>query len=457
MLCRHVLNLMAFALFAFILTGDAQAGTPTWKAGTTKTAITPQQPLWLAGYAGRDHAAEGTLHDLWIKVLALESPDGQRAVVVTSDLLGFPQSIAQRICQELHAQCGLQRSQIMLTCSHTHSGPVLSGALLDCYPLDDQQRALIAEYSANLEKVVVATTAKALAAMTPATVWAATGKATFAVNRRNNREAEAPKLREAGTPLKGPVDPSVPVMAVRDSDGRLRAIVFGYACHNTTLSGYQWCGDYAGFAQIAVEEKHPEALAMFYMGCGADQNPIPRRSVALAQQYGNMLSAAVEEVLNQPMAPVAPKLQTEYTTIDLPYRPLPPQSELEALAKSSGYRARWAKRMLALAAKAEPLPQSYRYPVQVWKLGGNQLWIALGGEVVVDYALTLKARYGEPTWIAGYANDVMAYIPSRRVWEEGGYEQGAFEVYGMPAQGWTGDVEERILRCVDQLVKQPAQ
>ncbi len=451
---RNVLAAWVFAVCVCVLSGNAPAEEPTWKAGRAKVKITPQQPLWLAGYASRDHAAEGTLHDLWVKVLALEAPGGQRAVIVTSDLLGFPQAIAARICQELHTRCGLARSQIMLTSSHTHSGPVLAGALEDCYPLDQQQKTRIAEYSANLAAKTVTCVTQAISSMKSATVWAGEGEATFAVNRRNNREAEVPKLREAGKPLQGPVDHSVPVLAVRDLNDRLLAVVFGYACHNTTLSDYQWCGDYAGFAQITVEQKYPDALAMFYEGCGADQNPIPRRSVELAQSYGSQLTQAVNEVLAKPMAPIIPAVATAFATVDLDFRPLPAESELKALTKTGDYRARWARRMLSFAAQPQAVPKSYPYPIQVWRLGKDRLWIALGGEVVVDYALKLKAHYGAPTWVAGYSNDVMAYIPSRRIWDEGGYEQGAFEVYGLPAQGWTGDVEQRVLQGVEQLVRQ---
>lgn len=451
---RNAIALAALALVALPLIGNLQADPPGWKAGVAKVNITPEKPLWLAGYSSRTRAAEGTVHALWIKVLALEAPNRQRAVIVTSDLLGFPKAMADKICEGLHRQCGLERAEIMLTCSHTHSGPVLGSALFDCYPLDAPQRALIAEYTSALEKKVVATVAQALAAMTPAALSTGTGEAAFAVNRRNNREPDVLKLRESGSPLKGPVDHSVPVLAVKDLDGKLRAVVFGYACHNTTLCDYQWCGDYAGFAQVNVEQKHPEALAMFYIGCGADQNPIPRRSQELAQNYGAILSAAVEEVLGKSMQPVAPELKTAFATVDLTLQPLPAESELRAMAKANNYRARWATRMLDLLAQKQPLPTSYPYPIQAWKLGKDQRWIALGGEVVVDYALKLKTQYGAQTWVAGYANDVMSYIPSRRVWDEGGYEQGAFEVYGMPAKGWTADVEEKVLRGVGQLVGQ---
>ena len=112
-------------------------------------------------------------------------------------------------------------------------------------------------------------------------------------------------LLARGLTLKGPVDHDVPVLAVRSPGGRLLAVVFGYACHCTTLSAYRWSGDYAGFAQIALQESHPGALAMFYAGCGADQNPLPRREVALCRRYGHMLAAAVEEALRTPMRPAS--------------------------------------------------------------------------------------------------------------------------------------------------------
>ncbi len=70
----------------------------------------------------------------------------------------------------------------------------------------------------------------------------------------------------------------------------------------------------------------------------------------------------------------------------------------------------------------------------------------------MDYALRFKREHGPRTWVAGYTNDVMAYIPSKRVWEEGGYEAGAFHVYGLPTDRWGADIEERIAACVKRLV-----
>ena len=451
---RRFRNLPAAALAALLACapGPIHAEEAAWKVGLAKAKITPEEPLWMAGYAGRTRPAEGTLHDLWIKVLALEAPGGARAVVVTGDLLGFPHAMAEHLCKELHRRCGLTRPQVMLTCSHSHCSPVLQGALFDCYPLEDGHREAIGRYSRALEKVVVETTVRALEALSRATLWAGEGEAGFAANRRNYGNGVVLARRAAGKPLRGPMDHRVPVLAVRSPDGRLRAVLFGYACHNTTLDSYQWCGDYAGFAQIDLEKSHPEAMAMFYIGCGADQNPLPRREVELCRQHGASLASAVEEVLRRSMRPIRPALQTAFETLDLPFQPTPTREWLQAEAKRTDYHGRWAKRLLASLDAGNPLARSARYPVQVWRLGTDQLWIALGGEVVVDYAIRFKADYGPTTWVAGYANEVMAYIPSARVWREGGYEAGAFDVYGLPAQGWAAGIEEKIARSVGRLV-----
>jgi hypothetical protein len=111
--------------------------------------------------------------------------------------------------------------------------------------------------------------------------------------------------------------------------------------------------------------------------------------------------------------------------------------------------------MLAKLEAGESFPDSYPYPVHAWQLGKEMLVIGTGAETVVDYALRFRREYGPGTWTCGYADDMIAYIPSRRVWEEGGYEGGSslFE-YGRPAFRWAGDVEDRIAAAVGRLVKE---
>ena len=447
---RTVLILM----FAGLIGSFAEGAEPTWKAGVAKAVITPKQPLWMAGYGGRTKPADGPLHDLYLRVLVLEDAAGHQGIVLASDTLGISKPIYDEVARRVQEQFGLDRTQLMLHASHTHCGPVLRSALYDIYPLDDEQIKRIEEYSDWLTTEIVATIGLALKDLRPVTVSRGVGTADFGVNRRTNREPDVPMLREQNL-LVGPVDHTVPTLAVRGLDGKLIAVAFAYACHNTTLSFQQWCGDYAGFAQYDLEARYPGAVALFCMGCGADQNPLPRRTVELAEAYGERLSSAVDAVLMQPQDRVAPTLQTTHEFVQLAMQGLPKTEELIMLAAAAPSPSqRWAARILKLIESKADIPLEYPYPVTTWKLGGDQLWIALGGEVVVDYSLRLKAEHGEQAWVTAYANDVMAYIPSKRVLLEGGYEgQSSMIVYGLPTERWAEDVEERIAAAVGRLVK----
>jgi hypothetical protein len=430
------------------------AAEPTWQAGLSRAVVTPEKSVWLAGY-GSKRPPDGKLHDLWMKALALQSSDGRRAVLVTSDFQGVPRSMSDRVFAQLKQRHGLQREQVMFTFSHNHCGPRLGDDLIDYYPVDAEQVELVNQYTDQMVGRAVELVGEALANLAPARLHVGAGKATFAVNRRNNREADVPALLAEGKPLAGPVDHTVPVMTVTRPDGRLAAVLFGYACHPTTLSFLTWCGDYPGFAQLELEERHPGAMALFVNTCGGDQNPLPRRSVELCQKYGHLLAAAVEETLRQPLQPVAPRLQTAFAYVDLPYLQVISRDDLHAaLQDANAIRARWAARLLQKLDAGETFPAAYPYPIHAWRLGEGTLVIGMGAETVVDYALRFKGEFGPGTWVCGYADDMIAYIPSRRVWEEGGYEGGSnLYEYGRPALRWGGDVEDRIAETVRKLVK----
>ena len=194
---------------------------------------------------------------------------------------------------------------------------------------------------------------------------------------------------------------------------------------------------------------------MFINTCGGDQNPLPRRTVELCEKYGHMLATAVEDVLPLKADPVAPTLNTAFEMVDLAYLKVASREELMGSAESSNpVLARWARRMLKKLDNGETFPTSYPYPVHAWQLG-DTLMIGMGAETVVDYALRFKQEFGRGTWVCGYADDMIAYIPSRRVWEEGGYEGGArIYEYGRPAYRWAGDVEDRVVSTVHRLVSQ---
>jgi neutral ceramidase len=431
----------------------AQDAKP-WKAGVAKVNITPEKPMWMSGYGARNKPAEGKLTDLWAKALVLEDPRGQRGVLITMDLVGIDRELSRAVCDELKKKHGLPREAIILSVSHTHCGPVVGGNLSAMYDLDAKQQKLVTDYALTLRKKLVQAADEALGKLVPVTLSWNIGQADFAVNRRNNKEAEVPKLKEA-VQLRGPIDHDVPVLAVKDKNQKPLAIVFGYACHATVLSFYQWCGDYPGFAQANLEQMYPGAVALFWAGCGADQNPLPRRTVELAEKYGTELSNSVANVLKDRMKPIAGDLRMSYAEIDLPFAELPTREKLAEDARDKNkFVASRARLLLKQLEKDGSLRRAYPYPIQVWGVGSDLDWVTLGGEVVVDYALRLKKENGAgKTWVMGYANDVMAYIPSLRVLKEGGYEGGgAMVYYGLPTV-WGPRVEELIVAGVHGQIK----
>lgn len=429
------------------------AKTPEWKAGVSRAVITPPEPMWMSGYASRDRPADGTIHDLWAKALVLQDGSGHRALLVTLDLVGIDRQTSHSICSAIEQKHGFKRSEIALCTSHTHSGPVVGQNLISMYEFDAKNQELIERYTVFLAERIQTLVGEALAKLEPVVVRSGEGQSSVAVNRRNNREADIAALRASGS-LVGPVDHSLPVLAVRSvANGELRAVVFGYACHATVLSLFQWSGDWPGFAQIEIEKLHPGAVALFWAGCGADQNPLPRRTVELAEKYGRQIAGDVDDVLNSPMDVVQGELRTGYREIPLELGTLPTPDQVRKDTESSDvYVARRAKRLLREIESSGSLSQTYPYPIQEWLIGDAITFITLGGEVVVDYSLRLKAELpGKAVWVAAYSNDVMAYIPSARVLMEGGYEGATSMVYyGLPTI-WSTQVESHISAAVQEL------
>lgn len=422
-----------------------------WKAGAAQIAITPQRPMWMAGYSNRPKPATEKLHDLWAKALLIEDGEGNRAVLVTLDAIGIDRRFSLAVRDDLKESFGLERRQIAICSSHTHSGPVTSDRFPFVFGIDPRHDQLRLDYLDALHKKIVEVVGKAHEQLVPCSLAWGTGLATFAINRRNNVQADVPRLRAEGR-LRGPVDYDVPVLCVRDGEGKLVATAFGYACHGTTLgpSNQKWSGDYAGYAQQFVEEAHPGCTALYWAGCGGDQNPGPRDSVALAEKHGRALADAVGEVIAGKTKPVKGELRTAYREIELPFLETPSRKEIEAQAAAKDVgMARRARFLLDQLDRGHELRPTYSYPVQTWRIGNELLLIALGGEAVVDYALEIKQLFGhERTFVMAYANDVMAYIPSRRVHREGEYEgRTGFMIYGLPAP-WGPQIEPLILHAV---------
>lgn len=410
--------LTAVLLALVVGVGPQLVAAEPWQAGLASVKITPQQPVRMAGYSSRDKPSEGVAHDLYAKALALQDAEGGRALLITTDLIGFRASLAEPACEKIQQATGLKRQQILLNSSHTHTGPTLS---LDGLQFPEDQAAATVAYTKRLQQQLVALAQVALERLEPAQLSWGTGVATFVMNRREATERGV----ILGVNPRGLADRSVPVLKISAPDGQLRGVVFGAACHNTTLTGrsFQISGDFAGYAQAAIQEHYPDVTAMFMQGCAGDANPYPRGTEELARLHGAALGGEVVRLLESKLQPVAGPLGTQLETVDLPLQQMSRQQIEQLAVGSGGWRRFVSERMLEELDEHGKLAQQYTAPVAFWQFGDDLSLVALPGEVVVDYVTLIERELGpNRLWIAAYCNDVFGYLPSAQVLQGGGYE-----------------------------------
>lgn len=423
-----------------------------WNIGVARCDITPRENIALAGWGSR-RISEAITHPLWAKALALQDARGRLGVLLTCDLLGLSRDMSEELAQRALEKFGLAREQILINSSHNHAGPVTGDLLHLYYELSTPDLKTIERYTAWLLDEIENTIGEAIADLRPATLEFEQGLCGFGVNRRRSRGEYSRALPQV-------VDQDVPVLCARDDNQNLRAILFGYACHPTSYAIPQLCGDWPGFAQIEIANQFPGACAMFVAGCGGDINPIPRFGnyhAKLAQMYGEILAAAVSNVVHETMRPLESNLEMGFEEISLALQTPPDLQTLETMHDAAQIEHAGTIRVREVEQQIEFLKsgkqvQEVPYPIHVWKLGVLQL-IALSGEPVVDYSLRFKAQYGfTNTWTAGYCNELTSYIPSLRVLREGGYEgtDGMME-YNWPAP-FDESIEEKIAAAVENLI-----
>ena len=436
-------------LLAFVLCFPALvlAQPADWRVGLATVDITPDEPVPMSGYASRRTPFEAVAQPLFAKAMAVQDGDGNRALLITADLLGFTSERSESIWSRLAESDGLTREQVLLNASHTHAGPLVSGSMMASVP--EPSREAIQRYITAMEDKIVSAARKALRDLRPARLAWGRGVAPFVMNRREVTDRGV----ILGTNASGPADRTVPVLRVSGEDGGLRAVVFGAATHCTTLTGSNMliAGDYAGYAQEFLEARRPGVQAMFMTGCAGDANPYPRGTLDLARRHGSELAEAVRDVLGKPLAPVRGPLSTQLQMVDLPLVPHTRQQIEELQVGAPSYRRFFTQGALAKLDRGEPLLEAYSAPFALWQFGSDLTLVAFSGETVVDYVrLTQEALGPLRLWISGYSNDVFGYLPTSRILREGGYEtRGLYVEYGLFRPG----VEDVVMGAIESMAR----
>jgi neutral ceramidase len=451
--CRGILILM----LGF---GSLRAAEPPsdWKAGVARVDTTPKEPVWMSGYASRSSPSQGVAHPLAAKALALADASDNKVVIVTCDIISFSRAFTGRVAERVTAKHNLPRENLVLFASHCHSGPTpvdnLARMTVNGVVRDKAQNNL--DYTKDLENKIVDLVGETLGKMEPASLSYTIGRSHFALNRREKTDQG---IRLGKNPS-GPTDESVPILHIQNASGKPLAIVFGYACHNTTHRPdmMRIDPDFAGYAQDRIESDNPGAVALFVTGCAGDADPHPFGTLDMAKDHGRELGEAVKVALARPMMMTSLKgyLRTAFSETTLRFGGPTDRASYEKLLKdpNSG-RRQHAQRMIEAIDQGKPIHTEYPYAAQAIAIGEQLTWIALSGEVVVDYAIRLQRELGGEDrflWVSAYANDVVGYIPSLRVLKEGGYEGGESFYGSTYPTPWADDVESVVVKSAHDLV-----
>jgi putative membrane-bound dehydrogenase-like protein len=424
--------------------------------GVARHDVTPAEPIRLTGYAARKAPHVGVEQKLWAKALAIGNDRDGAAVLITLDNCGVAEETYREVGRRL-ARHGVQQDRFTIACSHTHSAPATKNWAPNIFVQDlpAEQQSAIDRYTDDLINKLEQVALEALKNRQAGRLSWSQGRVGFAKNRRVMRGNTA----GFGDNATAPVDHALPVLKAEAADGKMLALVANYACHCTTIGGEfnHVCGDWAGYAQEAIEREHPGAVALVTIGCGADANPSPRGGadfgLALAKQHGESLAAEVKRLLGLTFTPVTNQLRAAIKEIALPFGPHFTREQWLARSTNGGIAGYHAKKWLARLDRGEKLPESLYYPITTWNFGDDLALVFLPGEVVVDFALRLKRQLdAQRLWVSGYANYVPCYIPSRRILAEGGYEaEDSLWYYDRPARLST-NAEDLIIRTVEELL-----
>ena len=439
----HLIRAAALVAIVFGIWLPSSGFCGEWSAGVASEKITPQKPIPLAGYAFRTMPFQSVDQDIYVKALAIKDQDGNGAVLVTIDLCILPQEVGARIREQIAEKTHLGPEAILLNVAHSHSAPNVSfhSDPASTQPAEVQQATV--DYTNWLVDHTVSTAEQAFSHLQPVALSWGSGVANFAMNRRQYTDRGV----VLGANPRGPVDRTVPVLRIDGSDGKPLAVLFGYACHNTTLPPRSLAvsGDYQGYAKQYIQEHQPGVQALFIPGCCGDADPYPRTGLQFAKDHGEELGKEVCRVLETKLQPIHGPLKCAMVTAQLPLQ-TPDRPTLESIQKAGPALSKQpAREMLETIQSGHALPATYPAPVSAWQFGKDLTLIALPDEVVVEYVHRLEKAVGPlRLWTAAYCQEVAGYIPSEAILKEGGYEtRGLYFGTGWFAPG----VEDALVKA----------
>ena len=413
-----------------------------FKAGLALTDISPPPGIELAGYPHHPRHNLGVHDPLYAGCLVLD--DGRtRLAILTLDILMYSKLYVRILREQVSARTGIPARQLMVCCSHTHSGPWASGRL----DLEALERGLQpdAAYLVRLERKLVQVVEEANDNLFAARIGIGKGYCGKEQGVGGNRHDP-----------RGIADPQVWIVGVQDLEGQWRGCLVKYALHPTFLHSDNLLvsADYPGYLRKHLAVRKPGLAFLFAQGASGNQSPRFFRSGKTfeeAQRVGTELAKEAERVLDALELHDSLPLWVGSAEIDIESRRLPTRAEAEAevtvvreeweALKSSGATAEqlWNAELKVLGAedtfgyillqeKGQRFPlRDDELPVEIQVIGiGDDRIVGIQGELFVEFGLTIQ--YRSPfarTFVIELANGCLpGYAATARAYAEGGYEAG---------------------------------
>jgi neutral ceramidase len=408
-----------------------------FKAGVAKLEVTPPVGVRMAGFAGRALPSLAVHDPLWARALVLD--DGaRRAGLVALDLIYAPEDLVAKVREAVASPTGISPDGLLIASTHTHSGP------LDAREeATDQERA----YWASLPDKLIQLVSQAAASLQPARLGAASGWCAVGINRRERMPGNRIEL---GRNYFGVFDTELGVIRVEGAGGAPIAALVNYACHPVCLmaDNYLLSADYPGFARHMLEDRLGGGMALFFNGACGNVNPreaavnhgmVSGSNFGTAARAGANVAAEAARVWRKAAPTDGVTLSFARRTISLPTnydRAL--KAAEQALADTERQAAgpapdespyvTWrtrpnpqrAKTRLARVREKGSAPVTCE--IQVIRVGAIA-FLGWPGEIFCE--LGMAAKEGSPfrpTYVIGYANGSIGYVPTPEAFGEGGYE-----------------------------------
>jgi len=420
-----------------------------WSVGYAEADITPSKGYVQMSGFGRERYAQGVQVPLLTQTLVLRDQNGHTSVLITADISGFDRVMSEALRRTIAQKHSVPPENIMLNASHTHWGPAVRfHATYACGGPN-------VWYMAFLEEKILANVEAVLKNLSPATIeYSSTDFRGIGCNRRLPVDG---KITWGPYP-EGSFDGHTPILRIKRDQKPRQLLVVGHGCHPTSSGGIEkWSADYPGAMRNCLAKQLPDTKVVFVQGCGGDAKIVhndsetgklvfaadPERS----WQAGEKLAKVVLEHLQKgPMIPLGGQLACSLARGQLSYGERWSKEEIErqALGARRHYMTWIARQFLAQPDRSE----SYRYDVQVWKLGNQLTIFGMEGEVCSPWGPMLRSMAPtEHAMVIGYANNVDAYIPDKRIVREGGYEGGEAQKFFLPGP-FTENIDSEIKQIV---------